>query len=177
MVKDSDYSAYPDMWNLKELWSKWKDPEDPSSVPNEIQAMYNLSGQDGSENIIKIRNWRIRRDDMYHRIYMEFCPQGDLFDFCCGSKNDVYWEGADRRERFPDDDMGDFVELVPEPFLWSVFRSLTHAAILMERGTRLAAEADKDWEVIVHRDLKLSNGTFQCPQGSNMPAAETGNNN
>ncbi|EMF12663.1 uncharacterized protein SEPMUDRAFT_26361, partial [Sphaerulina musiva SO2202] len=31
---------------------------DANSVPNEVQAMYNLRGKIGSETIVKIRNWR-----------------------------------------------------------------------------------------------------------------------
>lgn len=121
--------------------------------------MYNLADKAGSENILKIRNWRIRRAEKYHRIYLEFCPRGDLFDFCCGEEEDPYSGGAHKRKMFPDNDWGTTVDLVPEPFLWSAFWSLASAGLLMERG-RLEKDGENDeaWEVIIHRDLKLSNG-------------------
>ncbi|CZT17512.1 uncharacterized protein RCC_03346 [Ramularia collo-cygni] len=158
VIKDSIFKGIArQVWDLKEIWTDWKGPDDPSSIPTEIQAMYNLRDKVGSETIVRIRNWRIRRRDFFHRIYMEFCPGGDLFDFCSGSKNDPYWDGAARRELFPNHDLRTTVRLVPEPFLWSVFLSLAAAGLLMEKGTLYEDGVDDDWNLIVHRDLKISN--------------------
>lgn len=47
---------------------------------------------------------------------------------------------------------------VPEPFLWSVFERLTNACLLMERGSVNDWSAVPDWQLIVHRDLRVANG-------------------
>jgi hypothetical protein len=91
---------------------------------------------------------------------MEFCQQGDFFDLVCNYDDDTYRQSGLDREESPLTNLADAVDLVPEPFLWSVFWSLATAGLLMEKGELNpdAMETD-DWDVIVHRDLKLSNGT------------------
>lgn len=125
--------------------------------------MYNLSGKIGSESIVEIRSWRIRRAAMFHRIYMEFCHQGDLYWFVTGTEtvNSPYIQGAVVREMNKDANVAGRVKLVPEPFIWSAFWSLATAGLLMERGKLDASEGPSDpWDVIVHRDLKLGNGMW-----------------
>lgn len=161
MVKDSDFKSRPDVWNDNALWTG-NGPNDISSIPTEVQTMYNLSGKVGSENVVKIRNWRIRRADSFHRIYLEFCHQGDLWELVVGTEdiNSEYVEGFMMRSINGNENVADRVNLVPEPFIWSAALDLATAGLLMERGTLDSANTNSDpWSLIVHRDLKMSNGT------------------
>ena len=96
----------------------------------EIYALYSLRGKEGSENIVRIRNWRLRSEKMMHRQYLDFCSLKDLFDVI--------------------DEYRNIGEFVPEPFCWYCFECLAIAGLLMERGElehNPVAKNDK----IVHR--------------------------
>ncbi|SMR43754.1 unnamed protein product [Zymoseptoria tritici ST99CH_3D1] len=94
---------------------------------------------------VKLRNWRWGEEDELDDgngvsvsvralwLYMEYCGHGDLSKL------------AEKAER------------PTEPFLWSVFEDLVTAAILLERGHLDTRDASPDWELIVHRDIKLGN--------------------
>lgn len=123
--------------------------------------MLNLRDKIGSESIVRIRNWRIRRAEKYHRLYLEFATRGDFFDLVCDNNNAPYWKSSAFRARFPEVDTKTSqyqIAMLPEPFLWSAFFSLATAGLLMERGELDAEQANTTtWESIVHRDLKLGN--------------------
>ena len=87
-----------------------------------------------------------------HRIYMEFCPYGDLamlnlnykrFRFVTGiSKLFVMHQLIDKQRTY-----------LPEPFLWHTFNNLVQVAATMKNGP-----GNSRWGYeIVHRDLKPSN--------------------
>ncbi|EME80773.1 uncharacterized protein MYCFIDRAFT_176152 [Pseudocercospora fijiensis CIRAD86] len=76
-------------------WSKklnhfWYDPLDPDdeekTVPSEIAAMAALRGRKGSTNIVNLRNWHMFEDRLMYRLYLEFCPHGDLGQWTCWYK-------------------------------------------------------------------------------------------
>lgn len=89
--------------------------------------------------------------DKVHRIYMEYCPHGDLKRLykryrkfrcvcpCVGTN----FEALKVSRLY-----------MPEPFLWSVFHHLVEAAVAMRCGP-----ADGGWgdHEIVHRDIKPGN--------------------
>ena len=85
--------------------------------PAEVEAMLLLSACEDSENVVKIRNWRMDpiraakgRDARfeYYRIYMEYCGYGSLMDVA--------------------------THPVLEAFLWTLLEGLTKAGLLMERS-------------------------------------------
>ncbi|KXT00414.1 hypothetical protein AC578_3343 [Pseudocercospora eumusae] len=76
-------------------WSKkfnhfWYDPLDPGgrekTVHSEIAAMAALRGRKASTNIVNLRNWRVFEDRLMYRLYLEFCPHGDLGQWTCWYK-------------------------------------------------------------------------------------------
>lgn len=56
----------------------------------------------------------------------------------------------------------DDVPHVPEPFLWHVFECLAIAGLLLERGV-VDGNPMRNWETIVHRDLRPANIFFGKP--------------
>ncbi|KAM0798993.1 kinase-like domain-containing protein [Usnea florida] len=101
-------------------------------VPEEVKMMRRMNKTDcptvpdliGYKRYVKVRK---------HRIYMEFCPHGDL-EFL-NIKYKRFWT------------------FFPEPFLWYTFYNLVKVAVAMERGPH-----DSSWGYqIVHRDLKPGN--------------------
>ena len=98
-------------------------------------------------NLIGYKRYvRVRK----HRIYMEFCPHGDL-EFL-NIKYKRFWSVYHNLQAFGDlpDNYRTFF---PEPFLWYTFNNLIKVAGAMERGPH-----DSPWGYqIVHRDLKPCN--------------------
>ncbi|KJX96576.1 hypothetical protein TI39_contig613g00020 [Zymoseptoria brevis] len=86
-------------------------------------------------------------------LYMEYCGHGDLSKL------------AEKAKR------------PSEPFLWSVFEDLAIAATLFERGALDPQAAPPGWELIVHRDIKLSNvflASNKCDTFRGFPTAKIG---
>lgn len=106
-------------------------------MPLEVKSLSDLRGRHGSEYVIKILNWAMDEQRMFHRIYMESAPYSDL--------NALKTKFAEASETFP-----------PEPLIWHLFECLAKAALLLEQG-ELSPNPMSDWTLILHRDLKLSN--------------------
>ncbi|KAK4555772.1 trifunctional histidinol dehydrogenase [Recurvomyces mirabilis] len=150
VVKESSDKLYGTGTSDKEYsWSD--DPRDSTGktiLPNEIAAMYSLRDHYGAENIVAIRNSRLISADRSARIYMEYCPYGDLEKF-----SSWYWRatGSLETEEVWEDfhEEREYVEHkhLPEPFLWSVFESLACSGLLMEQAEN----------PIYHLDYKTSN--------------------
>lgn len=97
--------------------------------------MYDLRSR--TEYVARIINWRIDRQRKLHRIFMEFCPRGDLASVWSYYKDD--------RARY-----------VPEPFIWYCAEALAEAGVIMLQG-ELENNPVSDWVPIIHRDLKTQN--------------------
>lgn len=180
-IKDTNFGVF-DLWDDVNLWSGGG-PDGANSVPNEVQAMYNLRGRIGSEAILKVRNWRLRRADRVYRTITEYCPGGDLYDLTI---TDLHDESSRLRYySFPTVNLcapesvamtqaaeailtpGQLTALaafrsanppmVPEPFVWYVVEALATAGLLMELG-ELDTGGIAPWEQIVHCDFKHENG-------------------
>ncbi|KAK3674147.1 trifunctional histidinol dehydrogenase [Recurvomyces mirabilis] len=130
-------------------WSD--DPRDSTSrtsLPNEIAAMYSLRDHHASESVVAIRNSRLINAERRARIYMEYCPYGDL-----GKFSEWYWDTTvtlKTKEAWKDfhEQRADVKHrYLPEPFLWSVFESLAWSGLMME-------QADNP---IYHLDYKTAN--------------------
>ncbi|KAF2768833.1 kinase-like protein [Teratosphaeria nubilosa] len=140
VVKDSygiDYvGTSNDAWHDPELWIQ--DPTNPTrKLPNEIVAMLLLRGREGSENIVRIRGYRLRAKEMFTRIFMEFAPFGDCNTFC--------------HRNHP-----------PESFVWAAFEALAIAGLLMAHG-EMQSSPGSGWWPIIHRDLKPDNLLLGLP--------------
>lgn len=179
VIKDTFFpdTGSESLWEDPNLWTggKWSDA---NSVPSEVQAMYNLRGKIGSETIVKIRNWRLRRAERMHRIMTEYCPDGDLFDRTMDGFSDkilfIRQLRPDLDLRAPEGDQilqelqdpnhvtafnairAETPYMVPEPFIWSVVEGLAIAGLLMQRG-ELDSGGIVPWDQIIHCDWKHEN--------------------
>lgn len=91
----------------------------------------------------------------YYRLSMEYCPHGDLWDFC-----------------------QNYEDYLPEPFLWRVFHALAQVTIAMKIGlyhptAALAHPGMGPWDEIVHLDLKPGNIFLAAPSDHFFPAYPT----
>lgn len=102
-------------------------------MPMEVKMMRKMEETD-CPSVVRYEGYRRFLHDQVHRIYMEYCPHGDL--------KRLY-----RRYR-------KFRLYMPEPFLWDVFHHLVEAAVAMRYGPE-----DGGWggHEIVHRDIKPGN--------------------
>ncbi|KAF7193656.1 G2-specific protein kinase nimA [Pseudocercospora fuligena] len=79
VIKDTQLNSM--QWN-KKFNHFWYDPLDPGggekTVHSEIAAMAALRDRKASTNIVNLRNWRMFEDRQMYRLYLEFCPHGDL---------------------------------------------------------------------------------------------------
>lgn len=102
-------------------------------------------------SVVRYIAYRRFLHDQVHRIYMEFCPHGDLkrlyrryrkFRFVCRLVRNGF-EVLNLSRLY-----------MPEPFLWDVFRHLVETAVAMRYGP-----TDGGWagHEIVHRDIKPGN--------------------
>lgn len=89
----------------------------------------------GSANVVKLIRGRLLAPDLVYRMYMEYCPYGDL-----GRILEHH-----RRINQP----------IPEPLIWHIFESLVNAGLLMEQGH--ITQAQNPWNQIFHRDFKPQN--------------------
>ncbi|KAK4541906.1 hypothetical protein LTR36_007270 [Oleoguttula mirabilis] len=154
-VLNEEHEDHAYVWDLKsEFWVRDPRMTSGKELPVEVVAMYNLKGLVGSETVVKIRNYRMDSPKKMHRLYLEFCASGTLWDSISG-----YLE---RRNADDPRNRGQPAWL-PEAFLWHTFECLATAGLLMGNGglePRISA-----WDVIVHRDYKLANVFL----GSSLP--------
>ena len=109
----------------------------------------------GSLGVVELRGYRRYVVHMVHRIYMEYCPYGDLRTLCKQyRKFRLATPDQNKRSQYPFIMLRSHRQYLPEPFLWEVFYYLTEACAAMEHGP-----PDHPWDYdIVHRDIKPANG-------------------
>lgn len=102
-------------------------------MPVEVKIMRKMQ-ETGCASVVQFIAYKRYLQDRVHRIYMEYCPHGDL--------KRLY-----KRYR-------KFRLYMPEPFLWDVFHQLVETAVAMRYGP-----ADGRWDdyEIVHLDIKPAN--------------------
>jgi serine/threonine protein kinase len=91
------------------------------------------------------------------RIYMEFCPHGDLKNLLC---NHAGYDTANRQFMLDDHGVPIAGDPIPRAVLWSFFEDLAEAACSMAYGYVLVdgnLAPQEDWQIIIHRDLKPEN--------------------
>lgn len=119
-------------------------------MPMEVKVM-RMMEETACPSVVRYIAYRRFLHDQVHRIYMEYCPYGDL--------RRLYKRY--RRFRFVCPRVGIDAEVLklsrlymPEPFLWDVFYHLVEAAVAMWSGP-----TDGSWggHEIVHRDIKPGN--------------------
>lgn len=123
-------------------------------VPEEVKMMRRMNNT-GCQAVPQLIAYKRYMHVRKHRIYMEYCPHGDL-----AALNLNY-----KRFRFVNCYLQAFIHLpdekrtyLPEPFLWHTFNNLVEVAAAMQRGPDHTTWGYQ----IVHRDLKPGNSkSFQ----------------
>lgn len=119
-------------------------------MPMEVKMMRKME-ETGCPSVVRYIAYRRFLHDQVHRIYMEYCPHGDLrrlykryrmFRFVC-PRTTIVFEVLILSRLY-----------MPEPFLWDVFHHLVEAAVAMRNGP---ADGGWDGHEIVHRDIKPGN--------------------
>lgn len=151
--------------------------------------MLALSSCEGLENPVIIRDWRMATKRKTYRIYMEYAPRGDLYQWMRRYRpslpsplesltarfpdpTDEQIEQYDAEKEQHDEKVREFHavrdtrerEWLPEAWIWHCFESLEKAVVLMAQGT-LAPDPPDPWEPIIHLDWKPSNVFLGLPSG------------
>lgn len=101
----------------------------------------------GCVNVVKVFDWVSIRSSRSNRILYEYCPHGTLYDLYrfYGKKCRV---------------------TIPEAFLWHVFHSLATVICYHAYGTT-DGQPTRNWNEIVHRDIKPLNILLSDPELNN----------
>ena len=133
---------------------------DPASkIPWEPYIHDILTQLPGLDNVVRLRTGGAYIQDLVDhqsrsfRLYVEWCPHGDLHDLICGFAND----GED----------------IPEPWLWNVADCLFECIAMMKDGSLIGIDRPADWSEIVHRYGQLSRHFFLIPRANTQFRTET----
>ncbi|RMY03057.1 hypothetical protein D0868_07657 [Hortaea werneckii] len=178
-VKQDNTVLPVNQWNSKLCFAK--DPRYPESeertLPTEVAAHAALRPLEGSNTIIRMRNWRLASERRMYRLYLEFAPHGDLYQFMTwyndekpsmrevsteSEKEIAAVEHFNSLKAFHNLREAKELKWLPEPFVWACFESLAKAGLLMEQGS-LDENPLTRWDLIVHFDLKPSNVFLGVP--------------
>ncbi|KAL8950394.1 MAG: hypothetical protein Q9222_003574 [Ikaeria aurantiellina] len=135
---------------VKQIGAKHPDPWNPA-LPNEVFNMLVLRRVPPPTNCVGFRKYaRYNRREL-HRIYMEYCPYGDLRKLI----------NQYRRKKYGSTGNGAFM---PEPFIWHVFFQLTRAcqALAAVRFEQEIKGEVIELDQMVHFDIKPENGEINC---------------
>ncbi|PVH94452.1 kinase-like protein [Periconia macrospinosa] len=108
-------------------------------------------------SIVAHRGYRLMMAQQRFRLYLEYIPKADLGV----AMRDRFWMMNGRKwntsnwssDEPPPPPKG----ILPEPFIWHVFRELVRAIMVLTHGHEDKEKYPKDWRPIVHRDINLEN--------------------
>ena len=104
-------------------------------------------------SVVRYIAYRRYLHDQVHRIYMEYCPHGDLRRLY---KRYRKFRFVRARVRIDFEVLRLSRVYMPEPFLWDVFHHLLEAAVAMRYGPTNGRWGGQE---IVHRDIKPGNSS------------------
>lgn len=136
-----------------------------------------LSSVGNMNNIVRYRGATENEKQRLQRLYMEFCPHGDLADLLY---RHAKYDHANRCDELDDEDNPVPPVRIPIRALWAFFRDLATAAGIMAIGHGpfdSETEVPSDWEEIIHRDIKPSNIFLAAPPtktGRGIPVCKMG---
>ncbi|KAL8904129.1 MAG: hypothetical protein Q9207_003480 [Kuettlingeria erythrocarpa] len=115
----------------------------------EGELIRQLNGR-GCQNVVTVLDWLYKPASASHKAFVrtcyEYAEHGDLGDI-----------GLFYRTR---------QLLLPEAFLWHVFRSVANALCYCRHGTNESDQTRPDWDTIVHGDVKPMNMLLTPPDDS-----------
>jgi serine/threonine protein kinase len=130
--------------------------------PREVVMHWRLGSSASSRTIVRFRGQHIWEKYFLSRIYMEYCPHGDLGSLFCKHAK-VNWD-----QTLVQDEDGQSMDPIRIPIraIWSFFEDLAEAACNMAYGRDPLdpATVPLDWQTIIHRDLKPHNVFLGLPR-------------
>ncbi|KXT01169.1 hypothetical protein AC578_625 [Pseudocercospora eumusae] len=138
-------------------WATDKRPQ----LPKEGVMMQDLNRLPTSTNIVKCH--AMAGDFWYaqhklQRLYLEYCPHGDLQSMIGEHRLLQERKAADGRS---------INHRIPVNLLWSVFEALISATCLMKNGCLPPNQALAGWTPMLHRDIKPANIVLTPPSNVN----------
>lgn len=134
------------------------------------------SGGRGHDSLIEHRGYRLMMAQRRFRLYMNYYEGGDLRNavhrnFQLREQNPEYplYRGYNDHDLVHIGDRGNIPLILPEGFIWWVFRSLVDACQMLQFGQALDVDGSKpDWQPITHLDIRMDNIFLQPqPAGAN----------
>lgn len=154
----------------KDVMSSDQDWRDPNlwrqGFPREIAIHRVIDNERANHHprvyrsLMKHRGYRLHMVQQRYRLYVEYLPKGDLevsvrdrLLLMMGKRewNEKRWRLRTKRPMPP------FKDILPEKFLWHVFRELVNAVMVLRHGHQDDEKYPKHWRPIVHRDIGMSN--------------------
>jgi serine/threonine protein kinase len=130
--------------------------------PREVAMHWRLGSSASSRTIVRFHGQHIWDKYFLSRIYMEYCPHGDLGSLFCKHAK-VNWD-----QTLVQDEDGQSMDPIRIPIraIWSFFEDLAEAACKMAYGRDPLdpASVPQDWQTIIHRDVKPHNVFLGLPR-------------
>lgn len=157
---------YGDKWNSASHWISKPFKQNENDLREPILHA-RLSAAGAKHCIVEYRGHAAHDERHLLRLYMEYCPLGDLRELLCSHAKFDLGNQCDMRDANNDEIPG---MPIPPRALWEFFKGMAEAACILAGGNTSkgsSIRSDPDWQVIVHRDLKPSNIFLSLPLASN----------
>ncbi|KXT17227.1 hypothetical protein AC579_5789 [Pseudocercospora musae] len=164
VVKESMHS---NAWFNADNWTGGSCYE--AGILTEADCHLRLRDKPGSSSICRMFCWNMWRKARKSRLFLEFCPYGDLFKVV-NSNGSPYSTNMGQAARAMNwvDDLSSQCTMLPEAFCWHALETFALAGLLMQRG-KLSRKGKLPWEEIIHRDIKPENVFIGVPSTSRYP--------
>jgi serine/threonine protein kinase len=158
-VKDLDLKAH---WADEKLWIR-NDFTGNDRWLRERAMHAQLSSVGSAHNIVEYLGATTYTNKRSLRLYMEYCPHGDLADLLC---KHAKFDRANKGLMLDDNDEPVPEVKIPVRALWTFFRDLAKAACIMHLGHNpldSGAQEPANWTEIIHHDIKPGNIFLAAP--------------
>jgi hypothetical protein len=172
--------ARPDQFN-------WRDPlQWRDNLPKEIRNHQKIdsnriaSVNRGHRNLVRHRGYRLMMRQRRFRLFLDYYEGGNLSSATRhhfakrthprDGRLPAYWIGTALTGHFHRE--GDPLRLppaiIPEPFIWEVFRSLIGACQILSSGQAGDVDSLPGWQPITHLDIRFANILLQPRTGGQV---------
>ena len=157
MFRKDCFFSKTDWYDARKFAGNMRDPA--SKIPWEPYIHNILTQLPGLDNVVRLRTGGayiqdyVDHESRSFRLYVEWCPHGDLHDLICRSAKDA--------------------EDIPEPWLWNVAECLFECVAMMKDGSLEGRNRPADWCEIVHRYDQLYRHFFMIRRANTQFGTET----
>jgi hypothetical protein len=142
---------------------QWRD-----RLPMEVAIQQRLAAQGSMPNIHEYRGYLIDMHKRKYQVLNEFCEYDNIavilqhYYQYWSTRREHFDQAKSARKEFEEEEPKD---VIPEAFLWYVFRSFVDALNVLEKGADPPVDMGpgKDWRPIVHGDMHLGNVFVKPP--------------